>query len=347
MAASLRLSELAERFGLTLAGDDREVSGVARLEDAGPDQLAFLSNPKYAHLLASTGAGALIVPPSAAEGLRVPALVTDNPYLAVARIAQLFAVPQGRFAGVSPQAYVHESAHVDEGVDIAPFVYVGEGARIGAGSRLFPGVYIGEEATVGRGTTLMPNVSVMAGCSVGSGCTLHPGVVVGSDGFGYAQSPEGHVKVPQTGPAIVEDGVEVGANTCIDRGSFGTTRVGMGAKIDNLVQLAHNVTVGPFSIVVAQAGIAGSTSLGQGVVLAGQVGVNGHVHIGDGAQVAAQSGVRVDIEPGGKVMGSPAVDAQDHFRVQAAMKKLPEYLKRVRRLEKELSKLSETTREGK
>jgi UDP-3-O-[3-hydroxymyristoyl] glucosamine N-acyltransferase len=227
-------------------------------------------------------------------------------------------------------------------------VYVGAEAVIGARCILHPGVHVGAGARLGEDCLLWPNVVVRERCVIGNRVILQPGCVIGSDGFGFAFDPEGeggsgprHYKVPQIGNAIVEDDVELGANVCVDRGTLGSTVVGRGVKVDNLVQIAHNVQVGPLSILVAQVGISGSTKLGAGVIAAGQVGIIGHLTIGDGAKLAAQCGVISDVEPGATLLGSPAIPKGEHLRAQVAMRRLPELMKKVRELEKKLEKLEE------
>lgn len=335
----VKLSELAARFGLRLVGEDREIRGVNTLDLAGPDELSFLANPKYAPALATTKAGAVIVPERHAGDVAT-ALVSDNPYLSLARVAALFAPQQGaQAAGVSPLAFVHEDAVVDPAAIVYPFAFVGPRSRVAARARIFPHVYVGEDCEIGEGATLYPGVTLMSGVRLGRGVICHPGCVLGSDGFGYAQGPEGLVKVPQIGPVIIGDGVEIGANAAVDRGSLGTTEIRAGAKVDNLCQVAHNVRIGEHSILVAQVGVSGSTSIGRGVILAGQAGIVGHLSIGDGAMVGAQSGVGQDLPAGARVSGSPAYDHGLFLRNSVLLPKLPELFKRVKELEKEISSL--------
>ena len=248
----------------------------------------------------------------------------------------LFARPQGCLTGVSPQAYVHPEAAVGEGVTLYPFVFIGARARVGAGSVLFPGVYVGEDCEVGANATLYPNVVLMAGTQLGENAIVHAGAVLGSDGYGYAQGPQGHVKVPQVGNVVIGRDVEIGANAAIDRAALESTKVGDGTKIDNLVQIAHNVETGKHCLIISQVGIAGSTKLGNGVVLAGQAGLRDNITLGDGVQVAAQSGIGQDIPAGTIVGGSPSMDAGTYLKVSLSLPKLPELMRRVRRLEKAL-----------
>ncbi|MGE4263091.1 MAG: UDP-3-O-(3-hydroxymyristoyl)glucosamine N-acyltransferase [Desulfovibrio sp.] len=329
----MRLSEVAGKVGLTFSGHDIEVSGVNTLGKAGPGDIAPLLSRKYLPQLATTQAGAVLCEAKhAPQGANC--LITENPKLDWARIVALFAKPQGCLTGISPQAFVHPDAEIGAGVTLYPFVFVGARAQVGRGATLFPGVYVGEDCVVGAGATLYPNVVLMAGTVLGEGVIIHAGAVLGSDGYGYAQGPAGHVKVPQVGNVVIGRDVEIGANTAIDRAALESTTVGDGTKIDNLVQIAHNVETGRHCLIISQVGIAGSTKLGNGVVLAGQAGLRDNITLGDGVQVAAQSGVGQDLPPGTIVGGSPSMDAATFLKVSLTLPKLPELMRRVKRLEK-------------
>ena len=334
-----RLSEIAALLGLPLRGDDVEIRGVNTLEAAGPDEVSFLANPKYAPLLASTRAGAVIVHP---EHTDVPrrALVSSHPYRDFGRVLALFARPQGSFAGVSPLACVDPKAELCSGVTLYPFVFVGPRARIEDGAVLFPGVYVGEECVVGEGAVIYPNAVLMAGTCVGKGCIVHPGAVLGADGFGFARGESGIQKIPQVGRVVLGDNVEVGANAAIDRAVLDRTSIGDGTKIDNLVQIGHNVRVGRNCFLVSQVGISGSTTLGDNCTLAGQVGVAGHLNIGDNVTIGPQSGVPRDIPGNCTVGGTPAVDQTTYMRTLALMPRYPELFKRLAKVEKLLAELS-------
>lgn len=333
-----KLSEIAARLGLTLRGDDAEVIGVNTLESAGPDEVSFLANPKYADQLAETRAGAVIVRPEHAGDV-ARALVSDNPYRDFGRVLELFAAPQGSFSGISPLAFIHPEADVAEGATVYPFVYIGPQARVESGVTLFPGVYVGEKVRIGKGTTVYPNAVLMAGTEVGNNAVLHPGAVLGADGFGFARTPAGIQKIPQVGRVVLGDEVEVGANAAIDRAVLDTTRVGDGTKIDNLVQLGHNVRIGCNSFIVSQVGISGSSTIGDNCTLAGQVGVAGHLHIGDNVTIGPQSGVAKDIPDNVTVGGTPTVDQRTYMRTLALMPRYPELFKRLSQLEKEVKAL--------
>jgi UDP-3-O-[3-hydroxymyristoyl] glucosamine N-acyltransferase len=336
---SVRLAELARRLDAELFGDGEvTVHSVATLQDAGAGQLSFLANPKYRALLGTTRASAVIVgPEERAEGL--PLLVSRNPYLAFARAVTLLHPSEDPGRGVDEAAHVHPTAKLGEGVRAFAGCCVAEEAEIGPGTVLYPGVFVGRGARVGSSCVLHANAVLREGCRIGDRVVLQPGCVVGSDGFGYARDGSRQVKIPQIGVVVLEDDVEVGAGTTIDRAALGETRIGRGTKIDNLVQVAHNVVVGSDCLIVAQAGISGSTRLGDRVILAGQVGVVGHLTIGDGAVVGAQSGVGSDVPPGAVLSGSPAFDHRSWLKAQGAFPKLPELRTRIRELERRLSRL--------
>jgi UDP-3-O-[3-hydroxymyristoyl] glucosamine N-acyltransferase len=341
------LAELAALVGGEVSGDGRlAITGVAPLEEAGPDQISFFSNRKYRAAFEASRAGAVIVERGEAvpEGRTV--LRAPGAYLAFARISTLFNPPPVARPGVSPQAAIHPEACVDAAAEVGPHVSVGPGAAVGPGTILRPGVRLGAGARVGADCLLHENVVVRERCLVGDRVILQPGCVIGSDGFGFALDLEGagrgprHFKVPQAGIAVVEDDVEIGANTCVDRATLGATRVGRGAKLDNLCQVAHNVVVGPLSILAAQVGISGSTKLGVGVVAWGQAGLVGHLTIGDRANIAAQAGVAQDIGPGERVAGSPARSDVQWARNSAAFDRLTEMRRELRALQRQVEALA-------
>ncbi|CCH47441.1 UDP-3-O-(3-hydroxymyristoyl)glucosamine N-acyltransferase [Pseudodesulfovibrio piezophilus] len=333
------LSALAEKLGLEFSGEDFEIVGVNTLEKAGPDELSFLVNPKYAPQMEKTRAGCVLTSGSYV-GKTERTLLSSNVYMDLARVVDLFAEVQGCFEGVSELAYIHPDATVDESVTVYPFVFVGAQAHIGAGTVLFSGSYVGEKTVIGCDCIVYPNAVVMGGLELGDNVILQPGAVLGGDGYGFAQTAAGHMKIPQIGNVVVEDNVEIGSNSAIDRAALDTTRIGMGTKIDNLVQVGHNVEIGQHCLVIGQVGIGGSTKIGNGVVLAGQVGVADNAQIGDGAMVGAQSGVSGNVEPGSKLAGSPVMPAGTFLKAAGVcLPKLPELFKRVKKLEKELESL--------
>ena len=343
---SILLSALAGELGLEFTGADMEIAGVNTLDKAGPDEISFLVNPKYLQQLEKTKAGCVLTSgPYADKAER--ALISSNVYMDLARVVNLFARPQGCLTGVSELAYVHPTAKVAESATVYPFAFIGEDAVIGEHSVIFAGVYVGERTVVGSDCILYPNCVVMGGLTLGDNVILQPGAVLGGDGYGYAQTPFGHMKIPQIGTVVIENDVEIGSNAAIDRAALDTTRIRRGTKIDNLVQIGHNVEIGEHCLIIGQTGIGGSTVVGNGVVLAGQTGIPDNVRIGDGAMIAAQSGVLGDVEPGSKLAGSPAIPAKAYFKaVGVCTPKLPDLFKRVKKLEKDLADLMEASGEA-
>ena len=341
MTVSKQLREIAEHVGGTVVGNaDVEVTGVRGIDEAGEGDLTFISNPKYKGRLEETRASAILVSP----GISCPGknlIITEDPYVSMAMALELLYPGEDIPAGISGDAFIEADAEIAEEVSIYPGVYIGGGARIGRGTVLYPGVFIGNDALVGEDSILYPNVVVYKGCRIGRRVILHAGVIVGADGFGFANPGADNRKVPQVGIVQIDDDVEVGANTTIDRGTLGRTWIKRGVKIDNLVQIAHNVVVGKNSVIVAQVGISGSTKLGESVILGGQAGLVGHITVGDNAMVAAQSGVHEDVPAGQIVSGSPHMPHLNWLRTQVCLPKLPEMRKTVNSLLKRVEKLEE------
>jgi UDP-3-O-[3-hydroxymyristoyl] glucosamine N-acyltransferase len=333
----MRLDQLAKEIGAALEGDGaREVYGLATLDDAGPEEITFLSNPRYRAKVATTRAGAIIVGLDFFPAPQVPVLRAPDPYLAMARALALFHRPLAVESGIHPTANVHPSAEIGPGASVGPYCVIGARTRIGARARLEAHVVIGAECDVGDDFAAYAHASVRERVRIGHRVILQNGAVIGGDGFGYVATPDGDVrKLPQAGTVVLEDEVEIGSNATVDRATVGATRIRRGAKIDNLVQIGHGCDVGEGCFLAAQTGLAGSTRLGRYVQLGGQVGVAGHLEIGDSARVAAKSGVPNDLE-GGKTYGSglPALDIGQWRRVVAAWRSLPELVKRVRSLER-------------
>ena len=327
------LGYLARQLGGELKGPaDLVITGIAAIDQAGPHDLSFITRPRFARLAEHSRAGAFLVSQEHAHIDR-PLIIVPYSYLAYAKAATLFAPPLKRHPGVSPQAVVGRDVQMGEEVSIAPLAYLGDRVKLGRRVTISPGCYLGDDVAVGDDTLLHPNVTLLERCTVGARCIIHSGAVIGSDGFGFVPGSQGHTKIPQLGAVVIEDDVEIGANCTIDRGALGDTRIGRGAKLDNLVHLAHNVAVGEYSFLVAQVGVAGSTKLGRGVALGGKVGVAGHIELGDGVQVGAQSGVNHSLRPGETVMGTPARPHQEWARYVAVLPKLPDMQRRLRRLE--------------
>ena len=338
----MKLRELAERLECRLDGDgDLDVTRVTGIEEAGPSDLTFFANTKYAAALRATRAGAVILGEQA-EPAPCAMLRTTNPYLAFAKAVELFAEPWRPPPGVHPLAFVADGAQISPDASIGPFVAVGAGARIGARSILLPHVTVGRDARVGDDCLIHARASIRERVVVGDRVIIQDGAVIGSDGYGFARNTDGaHYKIPQLGGVIIEDDVEIGANTTIDRPAVGATRIGAGTKIDNLVQVAHGVSIGKRSLLAAQVGIAGSTTLEDSVTLAGQVGVAGHLTIGKGTIATAQSGIPNSVEPGAFISGYPAIDNRDWLKASAIFRKLPELRKTVADLERRLAKLED------
>jgi UDP-3-O-[3-hydroxymyristoyl] glucosamine N-acyltransferase len=335
----VKLRELAGQLGCELLGDGEvELRGVGGLDQAGPGDLSFLANPRYAPQLATTRASAVIV--KTGQETSLPRLVAENPYLAFARSVGLLLPPRSPAPGVDASARVHPSAVLGAGVHVGALAVVGARARIGARSVLHPHVVVYDDAVIGEDCLLHAGVQVRERCRLGDRVVVQNGAVIGADGFGFVRDREGrHQKIPQVGVAVIEDDVEIGALTAVDRASLGETRIGRGSKLDNLVQVGHSVTIGADSILCAQVGVAGSSRLGSNVTLAGQVGVADHATIGDGVIATAQAGIHSVVEPRAIVSGTPAVENRAWLRSITIFGKLPDLQKRVRELEKKLESL--------
>ena len=335
----MRLDELARQLSLELVGDGAlEVRRVVGIEKAGPGDLSFVGNPRYAALAAVSRATALIVAP----GVLTPAarLVCSHPYLAYARALALLHPRPLPAPGVHPSAQVDPQAQLGPGVHLGPLAVVGAGARVGARSVLHAQVVLYPGAVVGEDCLLHSAVQVREGCRLGDRVIVQNGAVIGADGFGFARDEQGRYhKIPQVGVVVVEDDVEIGALTAIDRSATAETRIGRGTKLDNLVQIGHSVQVGQDTVMAAQVGVAGSTRIGSGVMLGGQVGIAGHIEVGDGVVAVGQTGITGSLEPGRQVAGCPAVEVRAWRRVSAATPRLPELLRRVRELERRLADL--------
>jgi UDP-3-O-[3-hydroxymyristoyl] glucosamine N-acyltransferase len=337
------LAELAERLGAVLEGDGAiDVSRVAGIEHAGPGDVTFLANPKYAAAIATTRASAVILDPKA-PAAPCAMLRVANPYLAFARAAQAFAPPRTLPPGRHPTAVIAADAVLGEGVAVGPLAVIGQRVRIGARTVIHPHVVIGDDAEIGPDCLIHARVSIREACRLGARVVVQDGAVIGADGFGFAHHADGtHEKIPQTGPVVIEDDVEIGANTTIDRPAVGETRIRAGAKIDNLVQIAHGVTVGLNTLLAAQVGIAGSTTIGDNVILAGQVGVANHLTVGDRVKATAQTGINNSIAAGMFVSGLPAIDNRQWNKSAVLFARLPEWRRQLLDLERRLAALEAT-----
>ena len=331
------LRELAARLGRDVRGDGAvALSGAAPLDGAGPSDLAFVRSAAWAHLLATTRAGAVIVPAGVDPGER-PSILSPNPGLDFARAVAILLPPLRPEAGVHASASVDPGASVDPSASVGPLCSVGAGARVGPRSVLHAGVHVYPGVRIGADCVLHAGCVVREHTELGDRVSLQPGVAVGGDGFGYAIEEGGRPqKIPQVGRVVIEDDVEIGANSTIDRATLGETRIRRGAKIDNLVMIAHNCDVGEESLIVAQSGVAGSSTLGRGTIMMAQGGVAGHVKIGARAFLGARAGVHRDIEAGARIFGAPPMEERRWHRVMSALTRLPEALRRLRRVEKQL-----------
>lgn len=332
------LQELAELLGGTVQGDASVAIGsLGSLDDAQPGQITFLANPKYADKVGTTRATAVVLPPGA-DSHGLPAIIVANPYLAFAKLLTLFQVRSPEPKGVMAGAALGENVTLGEDVTVYPGAYVGNNVRLGSRSIIHPGAVIYDNVTIGDDTVIHANVSVREGCRIGNGVIIHCGAVIGADGFGYAPDGDGWFKIPQIGIVIIEDDVEIGANTTIDRAALAATVIGRGTKMDNLVQIAHNCQIGENCMIVAQSGIAGSCRLGRHVTLGGQSALAGHLTLGDNVMVGGQSGVSGDVA-GGIVSGSPAFAHRDWLKASMTFPKLPEMRKTLTALERRIQEL--------
>jgi len=338
MAASftisyVKLSEIAEKLEARLEGQDCEITGIAGIEEAMPGQITFVANEKYAPAAKTTKASAVIVDEEF-PAIEAATLRTKNPYLAFSRAIPLFYHPPRYRPGIHSTAMVAESAKIGKHAHLGAYVVVDEDAEIGDNCVLLPHVVIYRGAKIGNNFFAHAHSVVREFCQVGNDVVLQNGVIIGADGFGFAKDNEGRwEKIVQSGPAIIEDDVEVQANSCVDRASVGETRVGRNTKIDNLAQIGHGSAIGERTMVCAQVGLAGSTEIGNNVILAGQVGVAGHCRVGDNVIITAQSGTHGDIESGKMISGSPGFDHRQWMRAVAAFAKLPELARKIRELE--------------
>jgi UDP-3-O-[3-hydroxymyristoyl] glucosamine N-acyltransferase len=331
-------AELAALLGGELEGDpDVLITGAATLEDAQPGQVSFLGNIKYLPQLKSTRASAVLISPATERPTRKNYILVANPSLAFARLVELAAPPAPSSApGIHASAIVEASARIDPSASIGALSIVMAGAKIGAGTVVGPQCTIGHDVVIGAGCRLYPQVVVRERVRIGGRVILHSGVVIGADGFGFEPGKDGLQKIPQVGSVQIDDDVEIGANSTIDRGRIGDTRICRGVKIDNLVHIAHNVVIGENTAIAAQTGISGSTRIGRNVLIGGQVGFSGHTTVGDGASVAAQSGVHTDIPAGAQFFGYPAQPAAKARRAYANVQRIPYLQKRLKELEKAL-----------
>ena len=339
MQQTKTLKELADYLGGTVRGDETcRVNGLAPLETAGADKVTFLANPKYALKVADTVAGAVLMAPGG-EGYGRNVIEVDNPYLAFAKLLTLFYVQPHLPRGVMPESCIGIGVSLGEEISIYPGAIVGDNVTLGDRCVIHPGAVIYDGVTIGDDTTIHANAVVRERCRIGSRCVIQPGAVIGSDGFGYAPAGSGYYPIPQIGIVVLEDDVEIGANTCIDRAALEVTLIRRGTKLDNLVQVAHNCQIGEDCMIVSQVGISGSTKIGNHVTLAGQVGVAGHLTIGDNVIVGAQSGVPGSLPANAAYSGTPVIPHKEWLKSMAVVANLPGLRKTVAALEKRIAGL--------
>lgn len=337
--------QIAQFVQGVIEGDENAtVNTFAKIEDGKPGAISFLSNPKYTHYIYDTESSIVLVDKSVEleKPTKATLIKVDNAYECVAKLLQLYESMKPKKTGIDSLAFISPSAKIGENVYIGAFAYIGDNVVIGDGCQIYPNVVICENAKVGNDCLFYPNVTIYHDCHVGNRVMLHAGSVVGSDGFGFAPSENGYDKIPQIGIVTIEDDVEIGANTCIDRSTMGSTYVRKGVKLDNLVQIAHNTDIGANTVMSAQVGIAGSTKVGQWCMFGGQVGIAGHITIGNKVFLGAQSGVPSSLKDDQTLIGTPPMEKLPYFKSQAIFQKLPDLYKQIQKLQKEVDELKKS-----
>lgn len=333
--------------GELIGNPDVIITDVSKIEEGKQGTLAFLANPKYEKYLYTTEASVVLINKEFhVNGNLKPTLIrVDNAYDAFTSLLELYSKIVEEPKGIEQPCHIDPSAKIGENVYIGAFSYIGPGAKIGNNVKIYPQAYVGNNSQIHDNTIIYSGVKIYHDCYIGSGCTLHSGVVIGGDGFGFVQQPDlQYRKIPQVGNVIIEDNVEIGANTTVDRATMGSTIIRKGAKLDNLIQIGHNVEVGENTVIVSQAGIAGSTKIGKNCKVGGQVGLAGHLKIGDNVKIGAQSGVTNSLKDNEAVLGSPALDATKQIKAMIVYKSLPEIGKRIAELEREIKRLKENSK---
>lgn len=334
--------QIASVIGGKIEGDkDAKVRTFAKIEEGVEGAISFLSNPKYTHYIYDTKSSVVIVNEDVElEGTVAPTLIrVKNAYESIAQLLQIYEASKPKKTGVSPQAYISPTAKLGKDCYVGPFACIGEGTVIGDGCQIYPHAVVGDNVKMGNGCILYPNTTVYQGCKIGNNITLHAGSVIGADGFGFAPNADGYDKIPQIGIVTIEDNVEIGANTCVDRSTMGSTVIRKGVKLDNLVQVAHNVEIGENTVMSAQVGIAGSTKVGSWCMFGGQVGIAGHITIGDKTFLGAQSGVPGSLKGGEELIGTPPMNPRNYFKSQAIFRRLPDMYKELEALKKTIEEL--------
>ncbi len=334
--------QIAEFIQGTIVGDENAtVHTFAKIEEGIPGAISFLSNPKYTHYIYDTQSSIVLVNKDfePEKEIKATLIKVDNAYESLAKLLNLYEMSKPKKTGIDPLAYIAPTAKIGKDVYIAPFACVGDNAEIGDNTSLHPHATVGSGAKIGKDCILYPHVTVYHDCRIGNNCILHAGSVIGADGFGFAPSPEGYEKIPQIGIVVLEDNVEIGANTCIDRATMGATIIRKGVKLDNLIQIAHNVEVGSHTVMASQVGVAGSTKVGEWCMFGGQVGVAGHITVGNRVNMGAQSGVNGSVKDGKALIGTPPIEFKNYFKSSAVFKKLPDMYLELGSLKKEIEEL--------
>lgn len=330
--------------GTVEGNEDAAISTFAKIEEGRPGAISFLSNPKYTHYVYETKSSIVLIDEAITLDSEKPVTTTlirvKNAYESVAKLLQIYDSMKPRKTGIDPLASIAESAQIGKDVYVGAFACIGEGAKIGDGAQIYPHAVIGEGVSIGGKSTIYPNVTIYQGCRIGNNVTIHAGSVIGADGFGFAPNTEGYDKIPQIGIVVIEDDVEIGANTCVDRSTMGQTIIRKGVKLDNLIQVAHNCEIGENTVMSAQAGLAGSTKVGAWCMVGGQAGFAGHIHVADKTFVGAQCGVIKDTKGNGEsLIGSPAMDPKVFFKAKAIYAKLPDMYRQLAQMQREIEEL--------
>lgn len=329
--------------GEIIGDENATVHTFAKIEEGIPGAISFLSNPKYTPYIYETQSSIVLVNKDFVPENEIKATLikVDNAYESLAKLLNLYEMSKPKRVGIDSLAYIAPTAKIGKDVYIAPFACIGDGAEIGDSTIVHPHATIGEGVKVGNNCIIYANVSIYHDCRIGNNCILHSGSVIGADGFGFAPTPQGYEKIPQIGIVIIEDNVEIGANTCVDRATMGATIIHSGVKLDNLIQVAHNDEIGSHTVMAAQVGIAGSAKIGEWCMLGGQVGIAGHSKIGDKVSLGAQSGVPGNIKPGSQLIGTPPMELKQYFKASIVQRNLPELQTEVRNLRRELEELKQ------
>lgn len=348
----VKASEISSWVNGDLEGDpDVIIYGPSKIEEGKVGTISFLANPKYEHFAYSTGSSVLLVDKSFKPEQKVHATLirVDNVYMALGMLLEHFSIDESLNEGISELAFVHPSAQIDPDACIADFAYINKSVKIGAGSKIHAHVYLGDNVQIGEHCTIYSGAKIYRGCVIGNHCVIHANAVIGSDGFGFAaQSDNSFNRIPQIGNVVLEENVEIGANTCIDRATMGSTVIKRGVKLDNLIQVGHNVEIGEHTGIAAQAGIAGSAKIGKHVMVGGQAGIVGHIQVADGTKIQAQSGVAGNVKMENSMLyGSPAIEYSNYLKSYAAFKQLPDLMQKLRALEKQIRDLEANQKQTK